>query len=247
MFKEELRAHVKIVKKDDQARFMWTKIELDTHRPLFICICYFAPSTSRFAPPKGQSPYLDLEEDISRLSREGDVVLLGDFNARTANHQSNIFDLSDEMLKELDTAEMGLERKTLDTEYTEYGKFLLNLGTTQELMILNGLERYPLSKGFTCFPHRHRTSTVDYVMAQPRFIPHIQNLKVGPRPFGVAADHAIISFSVNLPGSFKKDRENTKHRFPTYSFHRETDGIYTSEIYKLLSEEDPWRPLDELT
>ena len=64
LFKEELQPLICIVRRDDQARYMWVKIKAEMGRLLYIAICYFPPSTSHYAAPKGQSPFMILDEDI---------------------------------------------------------------------------------------------------------------------------------------------------------------------------------------
>ena len=61
LFKEELRPLISIVRRDDEARYMWVKIEVEIGRPLYIAICYFLPSTSHYATPKDQSPFMILD------------------------------------------------------------------------------------------------------------------------------------------------------------------------------------------
>lgn len=198
LFKEELQPLLQIVRRDDQARYMWVRLRAETGRFLYIAICYFPPSTSVYASPRGQSPFSILDDDIWEFSRDGDIILLGDFNARTANSQTIFYDTSEEILREVDISEMGLDRHSQDREHTEYGRYLMEMTTTHGLAILNGLEIFPSSGGFTCFPHRHGASTVDYVMTSPSFISSIQDLNVGSRPVGVAVDHALLTFSVSF-------------------------------------------------
>ena len=206
---------------------MWFKVRARDGRPLYIAICYFPPSTSHFASPKGQSPYTILDEDIWEFSRDGDVILLGDFNARTACHQSSFFDTSEEILRELDLDELGMTRRSQDAEEcTEYGRYLLEMGTAHGLAILNGLDRYPHGGGFTCFPHRHGASTVDYVLAPIALVSRIQELSVSSRPIGVVVDHAYISCRVDFHYTAGRPQK-TAHRRPRYTFCRETDGVYT--------------------
>ena len=80
------------------------------------------PSTSHYATPKGQSPYTILSEDIWEFSRDGEVILVGDFNARTGKSQSVFYDTSKEMLREVDTNELDLTRHSMDEECAGYGR-----------------------------------------------------------------------------------------------------------------------------
>ena len=104
---------------------MWVRLRSKTGRFLYIAICYFPPSTSVYSSSKGQSPFSTLDDDIWEFSRDGNIILLGDFNARTANSQTVFYDTSDDMLKEVDVSHMGLVRQSDDKEHTEYGRYLL--------------------------------------------------------------------------------------------------------------------------
>ncbi|KAI5060717.1 hypothetical protein GOP47_0025137 [Adiantum capillus-veneris] len=159
---------------------MWVRLKAGTGKYLYLAICYCPSSTSVYASPRGQSPFSILDDDIWEFSRDGDIIILGDFNARIAHHQAVFYDTSEEMLRELDVMETGLSRLSHDVEYTEYGRHVIDMGTAHGLAILNGLQRFPAAGGFTCFPHRHGASTVDYVMAQPNLIASIEDLTVGP-------------------------------------------------------------------
>ena len=240
LFKEELQPLLQIVRRDDQARYMWVRLRAETGRFLYIAICYFPPSTSVYASPRGQSPFSILDDDIWEFSRDGDIILLGDFNARTGNSQTIFYDTSEEILREVDISEMGLDRHSQDREHTEYGRNLIEMTTTHGLAILNGLEIFPSSGGFTCFPHRHGASTVDYVMTSPSFISSIQDLNVGSRPVGVAVDHALLTFSVSFQYSASETPQRIAHT--RYTFTPETDSVYIEEIYRRMwAAEVLWR------
>ena len=64
-------------------RYMWVKVRAKIHKFLYMAICYVAPNTSVYVALKGESPFSILKEDIWEFSRDGDLILLGDFDART--------------------------------------------------------------------------------------------------------------------------------------------------------------------
>lgn len=142
---------------------MWVNMRAKRGRPLYIAKCYFIRDTSHYASPKGQSPYTLLDDDIWEFCRDGDIILLGDFNVRIAQHRTSFFEMSETRLNKLDTTKLGLGRSSLDKECTELRIWLIPFedGKIHGLTILNNLGRYPLSCNFTCFPHRHKASTVD--------------------------------------------------------------------------------------
>ena len=86
---------------------------------------------------------------------------------------------------------------------------------------------------------------MDYVMAQLSIISSIQDFIVGPKPVGVAMDHALLSMTISFQFNAS---QIPRVATPThYTFTRETDSVYTYGIYKRLCIEDPGQPLEELT
>ncbi len=150
LFKEELQPIIRIVRRDEHARYMWVRLRAEIGKSLYIAICYFPPSTSHYTPPKGQSPYMVLNEDIWVFSTDGIVIILGDFNARTGHSQTPFYNTLEEMLRELNVSDMGLVRCSQDEEHTGYGGYLTNMGTTHGLAILNGIQGFPTSSDLTC-------------------------------------------------------------------------------------------------
>lgn len=73
----------------------------------------------------------------------------------------------------------------------DYGKHLLALGDAHGPAILNGMSQWPSLGAFTCYPHRHGASTVDYLLAPISFIPHIRDFTIFAHPIGVSAEHIL--------------------------------------------------------
>lgn len=66
----------------------------------------------QLTPPlhaQGDNPHTVLDEDIMEFARDGDILLGGDFNARTANRQVTFFDRTDEIYRELEAADLGIQ------------------------------------------------------------------------------------------------------------------------------------------
>ena len=74
-------------------------------------------SISQFATfhlPRGKSPYLPLYDDIIRFATIGDIILLGDYNARTKDEQTTMFDTNEAIYGEVMAKEVGLKRQVQD-------------------------------------------------------------------------------------------------------------------------------------
>ncbi|MCO5553819.1 hypothetical protein L7F22_007345 [Adiantum nelumboides] len=131
--------------RDKEARFIWIRMELHEGSFIYIALCYFAASGSRFAIVSGDtvgddtkaqerdgktegetlSPYACLTEGIREYSSLGEVFLMGDFNGQTQSRQCETYDFEDsELLDPLDEARV--ERTSADTIVsTPYGRHLL--------------------------------------------------------------------------------------------------------------------------
>ena len=81
----------------------------------------------------------------------GDIMLLGDFNARTKNEQTTMFDTNEAVYGEVTAEEVGLKRQAQDmSAITEYRKHFLALGSAPGFVIYNGLSQWPGSNALTC-------------------------------------------------------------------------------------------------
>lgn len=71
---------------------------------------------------------------------------------------------------------MGLHQLSDDAlgPITAYGKDLLQLGESYELLIVNGLSYFLESCYFTCFPYSKGASVVNYVMSSQTILPFIR-------------------------------------------------------------------------
>lgn len=81
---------IKFEKEDSNKQYIWLQITMNeiTFR---VAACYFAPQNSKIYKRRKldrEDPYASLKMDISVFSTTGDIMLVGDFNARTTNNQS---------------------------------------------------------------------------------------------------------------------------------------------------------------
>jgi hypothetical protein len=74
---------------------------------------------------------------------------------------------------------------------TSYGRYLLQLGESHELLILNDLPCFLKSYFFTCQPHGGGVSLVDYVLFNQVLLPFIHHFSVSPITL---SDHPLLSF-----------------------------------------------------
>ena len=79
---------------------------------------------------------------LCKCSSLGDILLLGDFNARTGNTQVVLLNFEEDPISVplIDPIENGTTRHSADAPLvTVYGHHLLQLGAAHDLIIYNGL------------------------------------------------------------------------------------------------------------
>ena len=124
---------------------------------------------------------------------------------------------------------------------TAYGHAFLDLGRIHELIIYNGMERWPMSNSFTCFPHGGGTSVVDYIMGSPASTSQITDFRIPLSP--PRADHTYLFFQRLT------SRATTRHT-PTYTTYsdihvdHELSSNYSTHLSSLLSHIDTIPSLD---
>jgi hypothetical protein len=155
---------------------------------MYITICYFAPINSNFYKKNNldkNCPYNNLEQDIYNLKNEGNILLLGDFNARTATKQATL--LSDDSnhnplwLDEDLILSNSYKRSSEDLIENLFGTELVKLCISQDLIICNGLMKWPNSNQMI-YIHGLGSSVVDYVIYDIPFSNQITT-------FGLLNDH----------------------------------------------------------
>jgi hypothetical protein len=137
---------------------------------MYIKNFYFQPTNSTFYNKNNLErnyPYNNLEQDIYSLKDEGSILLLRDFSTRTATNQSTLLsnDSNHNPLwldEDLFLANI-YKRSSKDLTENLFGIALVNIYNSQDLIIFNGVMKWPKSNKMTCI-HGLGSSVVDYVI-----------------------------------------------------------------------------------
>jgi hypothetical protein len=127
---------------DSLNHYIWTEISN-------IEICYFTPINSTFYKKNNldnNCPYNTLEQDIYSVKNEGNILLLGDFNARTTNSQDVVLrnDSNPNPLwldEDLVLANI-YKRNSKDLIENLFGTELVKLYSSQDLIIFNSVMKW---------------------------------------------------------------------------------------------------------
>ncbi len=193
---------------------MWIRLDSDffgLENDLYMGIIYLRYTEDA----KTRDLYFEqLDDDIVKFRSMGDIVLTGDFNARTSTTPDYVIndqcDTSDSHLplSELYVHDIPLHRNNHDRVCNQYGKLLLDICCNHGIRILNGRLTGDLFGNFTYFSENNTrgASTIDYTIASVSIIDRFKFLHVS-EPNLLLSDHCLLSFGIRGEYSLLSDTD----------------------------------------
>ncbi|CAG2216238.1 unnamed protein product [Mytilus edulis] len=180
---------------------LWLKLDkyfFGLKQDLYLCAVYIPP----FSSAHYDSDLENLENEISSFSIEGQIILIGDFNSRTAMKADYIENDSDEinnfdgidLLPESYITDIDIRRVNQDSTLNTLGNKLLELCSSSRLRILNG-RFLGDSLGYFTYMCNTGFSTVDYAIASESLLPEVKYFKTND--FTYLSDHVQINLYMN--------------------------------------------------
>ena len=173
---------------------LWLKLDSNFFgfkNDLYLCVTYLKPH----AINTQNSACLQLEKDICRFSKCGQIVLSGDFNARTGI--MNDFVINDDIDKYIDTGndysvdslKYNRSRQNMDGKLNSQGRALLDLCKAAGLRIINGRKMGDLLGEYTCIKPNGK-SVVDYFIMSKELMSYCQYIQIGDITY--LSDHTPV-------------------------------------------------------
>ena len=172
---------------------IWLKMDkkyIDSSNDIYIGTSYISPHKGKLAESKKLQ---NLAEDIVRFKRQGgNIILQGDFNARTSNDIDFIQpDKYDDTNNQIETLNMPL-RNSQDKISDGRGKELLDLCKSLDLTIINGRKTGDPFGAPTSFQW-NGNSVIDYAISSQTLFSQIITFKVGAyKPW--ISDHCPLNY-----------------------------------------------------
>ena len=206
LVKKSLRKGVKFFS-SVSSKFVWWKLEIslfNLKKDIYGCSVYIPAQNSKYFKDNGENcPYVEIQWDILKFKKLGDIILMGDFNARKGNLQDQI---------ELNSVFTNLENtegdflvghkfpnmRSMDTKTNKSGRSLVEILSANGLICLSGRTKGDPSGNFTCFTPKGN-SVVDYVILNDDLFNDVVYFKVNPLSY--LSGHCPISFALKS-GSF---------------------------------------------
>ena len=177
----------------------------DTEKHLYIVFVYLRPSTSsRNEIVDTNDVYECLLDKLTLIRNLDEIILVGDFNARTAK-MSDLFDtsffeesmISDENLiaetcieeNDLSIHHIKVQRNNMDNKMNDYGPKLLKLCQISGMFICNGRIDGDKEGNFTYIDKKGK-SLIDYALLSKGLIKYVHKFTVAP--LTIFSDHCPI-------------------------------------------------------
>ena len=206
LVKEDITKGVKVLPNTSKSPdLVWLKLDskfFGLSCDIYIGAIYASPKNSTYTQRMEVNVFDLLHEDISSFSKQGKVIVMGDFNARTGTEPDYIVDdddqycdLYDDYVVDCDN-DLLLPRKNRDEKVNGYGKELLDLCWTTGIRIANGRCLGDLEGSFTCHQY-NGSSTVDYALIQKDIMSDVMFFRVHEFKCTIS-DHCMISIGLNI-------------------------------------------------
>ena len=190
--KQELKQGIAILAPTSEDYF-WVKLKksfFNINQDLYICAIYNPPPSSTYSVRQHIGPLEKIEEDIIKYSKIGDIMLMGDINARTSNAPDYICGDSDIAIP-IYIDDTIPPRNSLDRVLDNRGKHLLEICIQSHLCILNGRCLGDTLGNFTCHNY-NGSSVVDYSIVSETLYKNIIYFNV-EKFNGSLSDHCMIN------------------------------------------------------
>ena len=206
---------------------MWIKVKNGQNGDIFIGTVYLSP-VSRQNKHLCDNWMENVRNDIARFSQRGEIVLLGDFNARTGT-ESDMVNLDLEYIQGIDLTSLGTERGNLgqvdkiptirnseDRKLNTRGQDILDICKNNELYILNGRTAGDIFGSITC-RRWNGCSIVDYGICSHSLVKNVISFRIAPAlPW--LSDHSAIHLTISTLTNVKKTgkKDQIKEIPPSY-------------------------------
>ena len=190
--------------------FIWIKLNsdfFDLEEDIFVCGLYIPPSNSEYFKNQDIDLFDQLKSDLVKYNSKGQIIIIGDLNARLGSSQENFSYVNDnpDDLSYVDDIDSLPVRCLIDTKSNQSGRKLIKLLNECSLISLNGRKIGDTSGKLTCHQY-NGSSTVDLSIVSWDLYEKVQFFKVlDPVWF---SDHCPVKMSLTIGHSVDENPIN---------------------------------------
>ena len=206
--RSNLRPGLKIMESSEG--FIWFKLDakfFNLLNDLYVGAVYIPPQYTKNLYSKKIDYFKCLCDALIKYGNKGNIILAGDFNARTGVDHLDHFDTPhvDEICPKDVVNYINVQRHSCDDKVNNYGKKLSEICKAFNLQIANGTVPGDLLGSYTCYANRG-ASVVDYVIEDMNIVNIISKLEIIPPHFGPV--HSPLTFRLENKIYIQETHEN---------------------------------------
>ncbi len=197
--RQELHTHVRHVTCDPTNSFAVLRVskEAGFAQDLYLIVCYVVPRDSTSISMASRGIWAQLEDSISAALTNGQVLVVGDLNARTGGIADYTLESMVDDQHQSGPAPTCITRNSQDPQVNSQGRELLRLCQHTGLRIVNGRVSGDEAGAFTFVSPSGGASLIDYVVACPNAFNLVTQFSVVPAP---CSDHLALQFDLMTLG-----------------------------------------------
>ncbi|CAB3996549.1 Hypothetical predicted protein, partial [Paramuricea clavata] len=194
LFNNKFQKYVSVVKKSHFSLWcMISKELLNSENDLYLCGVYIPPEQSNYYDIE---MFDNLENEAIMFSTKGDVMSIGDFNARTSKLEDFVSTEGNKHVYQFNQDKFNKKkRENFDTTINNHGKRLIEFCKNCDYQILNGRTKGD-SLGKPTFHNKNGISTIDYAICDANIIDNINHFIVKPPNY--LSDHSQIITCIDI-------------------------------------------------
>jgi hypothetical protein len=191
---------IQLEREDSNKQFIWFNIS-ENGNIIRITTCYFAPQVSKTYKSRGvdhKDPFATLKNNIATYSQLSEVLIVGDFNARTTCEQASILRCKEDYNPIWLTKERNHQWTRVledNKRYNFFGEQLFTFCGAFDLVICNGLAKWVNSSNVTCNTY-NGASVVDYAICSHGLCEKMEEVLIGEQLWELKYDHKPIYLSL---------------------------------------------------
>ena len=202
--KEKYRSRVKFLPRNN-SDIAWLHIAHPSNTSkiksdVYLGCVYIPPDNSSFGKSYTHQIWDSLEHDCEEFTSKGQVILCGDFNARTGNcvdfismdSENNYYQLPTDYQFDKATERLSMDEKRVNKS----GRRLISACIDNNICVLNGRTLGDLEGHYTCHSPQG-SSVVDYFLCTQQWLRYVLGMKV--LNLTQYSDHCPMELSVELP------------------------------------------------
>ena len=226
---------------EDALIFKLDKIFFGLADDIFTIFPYMKPSkSSRAILNAGNDDYDKLCAKVAELGEEGEIIIMGDMNARTGALIDFVeMDEGVDVLgvpisarkiytKDLQECGMSIQRSNVDKKVYAYGHRLTDMCISGDLVILNGRCGQDKDVGNLTCVNKQGRSSIDYALCSKGVLSSILDFNVGS--LNVFSDHAPINLSIFCLIKDEVAGSNTQSEHKKFKWKEKNMDDYVNKI-----------------